>query len=211
MRNGRGVDPGIRAGFASRQALYLLPETRRFWEETSLKTRQPLILTAHIDEADLEPFDYLRRKHFPPERNVLKAHVTMFHRLPGEYRERIVEALTHVAGEAAQVTAAVSGLRHLGAGVAFTIASPELEAIRAELKTRFLRWLGPQDMQVWQPHITIQNKVSQATANSLYDELAHAFHPQPIRITGLDLWKYLGDPWQLETAMPFRADKPCEG
>jgi 2'-5' RNA ligase len=171
-----------------------------------LKTRQPLILTAHVDEADLEPFDCLRRQHFPPERNVLKAHVTMFHRLPGEYRERIVEALTHVACEAAHVTAAVSGLRHLGAGVAFTIASPELEAIRAELKARFLRWLGPQDMQVWKPHITIQNKVSRAAASSLYAELAQAFHPQPIRITGLDLWQYLGGPWQADATIPFPAE-----
>jgi hypothetical protein len=94
-----------------------------------LKTLQPLILTARMQERDLEPFDLLRQNHFPPDRNFLRAHLTMFHRLPGEYREQVVQHLIEIAASYTSITADVSGLRHLGAGVAFTIASPELHAI----------------------------------------------------------------------------------
>ena len=42
----------------------------------------PLIVTALLDEAAQQRFDRLRRSHFPPERNHLDAHLTLFHRLP---------------------------------------------------------------------------------------------------------------------------------
>jgi len=58
-----------------------------------MKTLQPLILTAHIPDADLKPFNDLRQAHFPPERNFLQAHLTMFHRLPGEFLERVGQRL----------------------------------------------------------------------------------------------------------------------
>jgi hypothetical protein len=44
----------------------------------------PLIVTALLDEAAQERFDRLRREHFPPERNHLAAHLTLFHRLPDD-------------------------------------------------------------------------------------------------------------------------------
>ncbi len=161
-----------------------------------LKTRYPLILTAQIAEHDIAPFNDLRQQHFPPERNVLKAHITMFHRLPGEYRDRIVRELTRVGGETPGFTAEARRLRHLGAGVALEIGSSELEAMRARLRVAFAPWLGPQDMQVWRPHITIQNNVDRQTADRLYRELQASYQPLPVRITGLDLWDYLGGPWQ---------------
>lgn len=39
------------------------------------------ILTAELDPDSFAWFDGLRRAHFPPERIVLPAHVTLFHRL----------------------------------------------------------------------------------------------------------------------------------
>ena len=50
----------------------------------------------------------------------------------------------------------------------FAITSPELEHLRDALKTEFGNWLGPQDRQKWQPHITIQNRVSKTGADSLF-------------------------------------------
>ena len=44
----------------------------------------PLIVTALLDEVAQERFDRLRREHFPPERNQLDAHLTLFHRLPDD-------------------------------------------------------------------------------------------------------------------------------
>lgn len=170
-----------------------------------MKTGYPLIVTAHVAESDLEPFNLLRQKHFPPERNFLHAHLTMFHRLPGEYLGQVVERLTQAADTLGLITAEVSGVRHLGAGVAFSIASPELSSVHAQLKTAFASWLGPQDMQKWQPHITIQNKVPKAVADALHRELLANFRPYEIQMTGLDLWRYLSGPWQHEAMVPFRA------
>lgn len=168
-----------------------------------MKTLQPLIVTAKIAERDIEPFDSLRQRHFPPDRNVLGAHLTMFHRLPGECGQRILETLKNVAAQAEMMTAIVSSLRHLGAGVAFVITCPALEDIRATLKAEFVAWLGSQDMQTWRPHITIQNKVPKAKADALYRDLNAGFEPHTIEIIGLDLWTYLGGPWEHFAFVPF--------
>ncbi|MDK4731511.1 2'-5' RNA ligase family protein [Rhizobium sp. CNPSo 3490] len=162
-----------------------------------------MILTARIAEHDLVPFDLLRQKHFPPERNFLRAHLTMFHRLPGEYVDRIVESLQSVAKETRAISARVSGIRHLGAGVAFVIGSPDLNAIRHILRGNFVHWLGSQDMQTWRPHITIQNKASVTEANRLHRELSGTFHAHDITIVGLDLWRYLDGPWASEATVPL--------
>jgi hypothetical protein len=173
-----------------------------------LKTRRPLILTAHIADLDLAPFDHLRAAHFPPDRNFLRAHLTMFHRLPGEYERRIADDLAEVARESFTIKAEVSGLRHLGAGVAFSISSPDLLGIRTMLKARFSSWLGPQDLQTWQPHITVQNKASKTKADLLYQRLSNGFAPHSIEITGFDLWEYLGGPWQHLNSASFNAPQP---
>ncbi|MBB3945500.1 hypothetical protein GGQ73_001433 [Rhizobium skierniewicense] len=168
-----------------------------------MKTNYPLIVTAHVADADLAPFAALRAQHFPPDRNFLHAHVTMFHRLPGEYIDAILEVLRTVAGSTGQIEASVNGVRHLGFGVAFTIDSAELQVARTQLKNHFSHWLNPQDTQPWRPHITVQNKVSKAAADTLFHELKHDFEPRQLRISGFDLWAYLGGPWRLEASLGF--------
>ena len=190
-----------------------LPSRRRFYDRPDftgqrgwrpdVKTRHPMILTARIAEHDLIPLDLLRRKHFPPERNFLRAHLTVFYRLPGEYVDRILEHLRHTAAGKGAIAATVNGVRHLGAGVAFTVDSPDLNAVRHGLHRDFVPWLGFQDMQTWRPHITVQNKVSRSDAHRLHDELLSCFRPRDITITGLDLWRYLDGPWALEATVPL--------
>ncbi len=178
-------------------------ESQPLRQDARLKTCQPLILTARIDERDLEPFDHLRRENFPPERNFLRAHLTMFHRLPGECLERIIKILEEIATKHGQIAAEVNGIRHLGAGVSFTINSPEINQVHAELKSAFSTWLGGQDMQRWQPHITVQNKVSRPTADALHQRLSRGFKPGTVTVKGMDLWRYMGGPWTFEKAINF--------
>lgn len=71
----------------------------------------------------------------------------MFQRLPGEHLERIVGELQSAATKRGQIRAEVASVRHLGAGVAFTIRSLALEQLYAESRTAFMPWLGGQDMQ----------------------------------------------------------------
>jgi hypothetical protein len=172
-----------------------------------LKTRQPLIVTAQIAEKDLEQFDVLRKRHFPSDRNFLRAHLTMFHRLPGEHLEELLLHLARASSHSSAIPADVVGLRHLGGGVAFAIESPELQSTRSILKSAFAPWLNSQDMQRWQPHITIQNKASREAADTLCKELGESFRPHSIEITGLELWHYLGGPWKHEASLNFGEDR----
>lgn len=168
-------------------------------------TSRPLILSASIDETDREVFDALRRRHFPPQRNFLRAHLTLFHHLPGSELELVSRGVAQAAAKLPVLSATVNGLRHLGSGVAFTIECAALLALHAELSHAFGPWLGAQDRQGWRPHITVQNKVPKADADALFAHLKATFEPWVVTINGVDLWHYMDGPWQHEAHAGFIA------
>ncbi|MDP9427811.1 MAG: 2'-5' RNA ligase family protein, partial [Actinomycetota bacterium] len=139
-------------------------------------------------------FDRLRAAHFPADRNLVGAHVTLFHALPGGQVDAVAADLADAARRPA-FDVAVSGLRLLGRGVAYTLDAPELTALRAELAAAWEPWLTWQDRQRHAPHVTVQNKVDPAAARALRDRLAAEFVPHRVGARGLGLWRYLGGPW----------------
>jgi len=162
-----------------------------------------LILTAHVNDLDLLFFDDFRAQFFPADRNFLRAHITMFHKLPSEHLPQIEDILQAEAARMTQVIeVGVIGVRNMGNGVAFVLASEDLTAMRARLKLEFTPWLAPQDHQPWRPHITVQNKVHWQKAEALYDMLSLEFARSTIRVEGLDVWSYLGGPWRHERLFP---------
>ena len=163
----------------------------------------PLILTAALDPGGFDWFDDLRRAHFPPERNVVPAHLTLFHALPGDEEPLIAETLKAACARRAPMTLAVRGPWFIGRGVAYRIASPELDALRAELAQAFAPWLTPQDRTPFRPHITIQNKADPAAARALCDELQQVFEPFDIIADGVEVWRYLGGPWAAVAKVGF--------
>src|SRR5215217_6904909 len=58
------------------------PRLNRAGEDAA--AADPLVLTLALDAATAAWLEALRRAHFPPERNLVPAHVTLFHALPGE-------------------------------------------------------------------------------------------------------------------------------
>ncbi len=164
---------------------------------------RPLILTLGLDAEGFARIDALRRAHFPPERNHLRAHLTLFHHLPGDRLTEVTETLA-AAADRPPLALQVSGVRSLGRGVAFEIASPELLRLRADLAARFRAHLTPQDAQGFRPHVTVQNKVSGDDARALKAELEAGFTPWPALGESLLLHRYLGGPWALEAEVPFR-------
>jgi hypothetical protein len=163
----------------------------------------PLIVSALLGPEDFAWLDGLRRAHFPPERNRLPAHLTMFHHLPPnlgpELRQRLGEA-TH----APRPHTEAAGLIDLGGGVAVRIVSPTLEAIRAELADAFRFLLTPQDKAGWRPHVTIQNKVLPSEARALRSRLEADFRARPVRIDGLAVWAYRDGLWAPVSRHMFR-------
>lgn len=167
----------------------------------------PLIVTALFGDEDFVYFDGLRRLHFPPERNVLRAHLTLFHHLP-QTVERELRTHLKAVTKAFAPPASLAGVMSLGRGVAFRIRSDELEAIRAEIAARFASLLIPQDKAGWRPHVTVQNKVEPTVARALQAELEAGFKPRAVTIAGLAIWHYLGGPWALSGAWRFGSGHP---
>ena len=164
----------------------------------------PLILTALLDDAAQHRFDELRRRHFPPERNHLDAHVTLFHQLPGGQQAAVAATLAVVARRA-PIPVQVTGVRSLGRGVAFRLASDELSDLRSELAREWAPWLSPQDRAKSELHVTVQNKVPPAAARALHRQLAAGFVPHLVHAVGLGLWRYLDGPWERVGAWSFRS------
>ena len=156
----------------------------------------PIIVTALMAPQDFAWANTLRQRHFPPERNVLDAHVTLFHHLPPSCGREIEAALARLAGEYPPPRARLSEVVHLGGGVAFRIDSPELMAMRDELAERFRGLLIPQDQARPRLHVTVQNKVKAAEAKALHAELSAGFEPRPFKIAGLGSFFYRGGPWE---------------
>ena len=169
------------------------------WEDT-----HPLILTAKFDEASQAVFDGLRERYFPPERNVIPAHLSLFNQLTGEMTGNILTTLAEACAGQTRIPAQVDGLRFLGKGVAYTVHAPDLGRLRSGLARSWEPWLGPQDRQKLSPHVTVQNKVQPALARALHERLQAEFEPWTARARGLGLWRYLGGPWEPVAEYPFR-------
>lgn len=164
---------------------------------------EPLVVTLLLDDAAQQRFDRLRAQHFPAGRNHLAAHVTLFHALPGEHLDAVRADLAAAADRPA-FDVAVTGVRFLGRGVAYSLASPEAAAVREGLAAAWQPWLTAQDRQRHAPHVTVQNKVQPAVARALHERLLAEFVPWTARARGLGLWRYLGGPWAPVAEASFR-------
>lgn len=165
----------------------------------------PLILTLELDAGLFAVLNKLRQAHFPPERNLIPAHVTLFHALPDAAIIQIRSDLTALAACTAPFSIILPSVRFLGRGVALEVVSPELSALRRDLGRRWKDWLSAQDRQGYRPHVTIQNKVSAERARHLHAELADDWQALHGWATGLRLWHYRGGPWELADAVHFAA------
>ncbi|SNS79364.1 2'-5' RNA ligase family protein [Sphingopyxis indica] len=154
--------------------------------------------------ADQRHFDALRAAHFPPERNYLAAHITLFHQLPPSARAELERLIRTIAADTPPPRAMLREVYSLGRGVAFRIESPDLLDIRARMAERFAGMLPAQDRGTPRLHITVQNKVTPEAARALLAELAQDFRARPLAVTGLAAHFYRGGPWEFAFARNFR-------
>jgi 2'-5' RNA ligase len=163
----------------------------------------PLIVTAKMDASSFEFFDGLRRRHFPPERNFLSAHITMFHHLPGAEIIVVEDGLRSAALRQMPIELEFSNVRFLGRGTAIEIESAELNSLRGKLANERRSWLTAQDNQKFKPHITVQNKVAPEEAKILFEQLKSAWEIKMGKAVGLQLWHYRNGPWELAKEFVF--------
>ena len=171
----------------------------------------PLVLTLGLDAATQAWLEALRQRHFPPDRNRVPAHVTLFHALPGGAAAEIRATLADEAAALPPAAVTVGPPRLLGRGVALAIASPAIAALRARLAAAWQGWLTAQDRQPWRPHATVQNKVVPDEARALHRHLAAEAALRSARAEALLLWHYRGpraggdSDWEAAARLPFGA------
>ena len=153
----------------------------------------PLILTAELPPDLHRRFTDLRSAHFPPERNYLDAHVTLFHAIPPRCEEELGDVLKRVVAENPPPPARLEGLMSLGGGTALKLVSDEMLGHRARIAEHFAGMLTAQDQHMPRLHVTIQNKVSSAKAKELQAQLVVELRDFAFR--GFGLYRYLGGPW----------------
>jgi hypothetical protein len=145
----------------------------------------------------------MRRTNYPPERNLVPAHLTLLRALPPSALDEAKRQLALQAAAPAP-NAIAAGVMDLGGGVAFRIVSDELDAIRDDLAEHFRGLLSSQDTGGWRPHVTIQNKVRSREARAVIAALERDFRPRPLAIAALALHRYLGGPWDTVAIYKFR-------
>ncbi len=164
----------------------------------------PIIVTLELDESSAAWLTELRSRYFPPERNYLDAHLTLFHDLPDSERESVVATIEHLASQYKPLELTFVEPMHLGFGVAIRVANDYLTSIHQQLQDAFSIWLKPQDQQPLRPHVTIQNKVAAATSKSLFQELKQSWQARQGKGLGFQLWHYAGGPWNHLTDIRFQ-------
>jgi 2'-5' RNA ligase len=164
----------------------------------------PLVVTAELPP-DLQAWaNRLRREHYPPERNQVEAHVTLFHALPPSLKGELGDRLAAAVRDHAPIPARLEGVMPFGRGTALAISSPEMLALREDLAERFYGLLTPADEHPPRLHATIQNKVSLEEAKALQAQLAPQIEPRNFRFAGLALHRYRGGPWEFVKRWSFR-------
>ncbi|WP_411290385.1 2'-5' RNA ligase family protein [Sphingorhabdus sp.] len=164
----------------------------------------PIIITAEMGKADQAWANGLRRAHFPVERNLVDAHITLFHHLPPSHLPEIKSRLAAIVAEYPAPVAYLTEVMLLGKGVAFRVDSLELLTMRDELADAFRGLLIPQDQATPKLHITVQNKVEPSAAKALHAHLSESFRPRPLAISGFAAHYYRGGPWEQIGRWTFR-------
>ena len=164
-----------------------------------------LIVTADFAPEDFAWLQGLRRAHYPPDRNRVPAHLTLFHALTPSVEHDAKFQLSVHTRSAPPPRATVAGIMDLGGGVAFRVVSGELDEIREAIADHFHGMLSSQDSAGWRPHVTIQNKVKPRESRALIAELERHFRPRPLGIAGLSLHRYLDGPWETLASYRFRS------
>lgn len=173
-------------------------------EEESIAPRAvPLLITAELPGDILSWADALRRKHYPPERNRLRAHVTLFHALPPSAEDEVRRLLGALAKNSPP-EARITGLMKLARGTALEVASAGMVDLHDQISERLHGLLGPQDALRLRLHITIQNKVQPREAKALQAEMARTLEPCTFRFRGFGLYAWEEGLWRPVADYPFR-------
>lgn len=163
----------------------------------------PLLVTADLPPDIFKWADGLRRAHFPPDRNKLKAHVTLFHALPPSVEDELRDLLGTLAKQPPPA-ARIKGVMKLDGGTALAVESLGMADLHAAIGDHLHGLTILKDSGPLRLHITIQNKVSAQEARALHAQLDAVLKPRDFHFRGFELFAFEDGIWRPIRAYPFR-------
>ncbi|MCJ2188683.1 2'-5' RNA ligase family protein [Novosphingobium beihaiensis] len=167
------------------------------------KPGAPLLITAELPLDVLGWTDALRRAHYPPERNRLRAHATLFHALPPSVEEELLQVLRDLA-RIPPPQARIGGVMKLERGTALAVESPAMVDLHAQIAERMHGLLTDQDTRPLRLHVTLQNKVKPEAARALQARLAGELRTVSFRFRGFGLYAWEEGLWRPIRVIAFR-------
>lgn len=155
-----------------------------------------LILTLGFDSRSFAWFEQARQAYFPPGRNFIPAHLTLFQQLPDAERGQIGGACAALARRTAPLPFTAARLLDFGGGTGVALEMPGYVPLLTALRERWEPMLARQDRQARRPHVTVQNKVPRSVALIDRERIAERFTPFEGVADRLLLWHYRGGPWE---------------
>ena len=162
-----------------------------------------LILTLGFDPDSFARLEPLRQRYFPPARNFIPVHVTLFQQLPESDLNRVIGTLAHTAMGEAPLPFRTTGILDFGGGAAVDLECAPACALQTRLRNAWSDILTDSDDRARKLHVTIQNKADRDTAKVTQEALRTDFQPWDGVFDNLLLWHYRGGPWERAGTFPF--------
>ncbi len=156
----------------------------------------PLILTLRFDAGSFEHFDAMRRRHFPPARNMIPAHLTLFHKLPGDRWPDIHSDLTEVARHTAPVPLTAESIPLPRLRLGLCAAFRGFEGAEARTRRALVRPPGTAGRRRFLPARDDPEQGARSGGEGALRRAEGSFVPFEAQGTGLLLWHYRGGPWE---------------
>lgn len=167
------------------------------------KYASPLVITLKMDQISYQRLNSWRERYFPPIRNYLTAHLTLYHHLPSEHVNWIKSEIAALCSQRSPFPMNFKGLECSGSFVGILVDAPEILKIKEHLNQVFANFLKAQDRQKIRPHVTLVNKVSPEEARKSQEEIALEFSPWSGRAEGIEIHFYQHGPWSFHSEVLF--------
>jgi hypothetical protein len=169
--------------------------------------RTPHLVLAVLPDAVQARLDALRRTHYPPDRNRVPAHCTLFHAIPGMVAAELIERIATLTAQTPPPHARLDRVIDLDRGTALGLFSPDLIDLRETLADHFHGLLTGGDAVPPRLHVTIQNKVDRPAARALQRTLGASWQPIDAMIPALAVHRVVDGTWLPVGTWRFRQSR----
>jgi 2'-5' RNA ligase len=169
------------------------------------------VLTLRTDRAHHDRMSAMRDKYFPPERNTVRAHLTLFNALPeSKMKSSIVPLLQEVAAATGPFRIRVKRPFQMKEGFGVNMSPregpPPLKDLLVKLRGTWKEegFLSDQDSAPRGMHYTLMNKVSdKEKLEAAFEEFKESWTGDEGIVDGLELFRYHKGRWYWTQSFEF--------